>query len=482
MSVTLTIAGTDRADQVQWKSLRRDNRINNQPDTLKFSLLYGGTKTYKPSINDEVILTINGNREFGGRILRVDQRLNSSFQIEYDITCQDYVFDLNGQLVTERYTSTNVQAVILDIVSNYTSGFTTTNVSGSGLSIDSVAFNRITVAEALEKLAKLTSYSWYVDYNKDIHFFAKTEEPAPYRLTDDTSHPDYGKYIYDSLIINEDLSQLRNTILVEGGEKVGNTRSITRLGSELSSEGTLNIEYKYSSKPTVEVDSVAQTVGIDFLDDDASFDCMWSFQQKYIRFTAGNIPTSGQTIDVSGTPLYPIIVNVPEPVSVATYGTKEFAIRDKTIRSDDEAIERALAEIRAYGNELTSGSFQTYTSGLEAGQLLTIADTFRDVSEQVLIQSVQLRCTDPNGDKLEYSVKFATLKDIGIIEFLQGQLMDEELSEDEVQTLLSFLQLEDEADFTDTLDAPVTSSPPYKWSNDAETTPNRLIWNFGTWS
>jgi len=482
MSVILTIDGVDKSSVILWKTLDRDNRLNNQPDTLTFSIRKTESQTYEPPIFKEVILTINGIREFGGRIIRIDQQLVNAKMIQYKVTCQDYIYDLNGQLVTERYTDTNVQAVILDIITKYTTGFTTAGVSALGLSIDSVAFNRITVAEAMEKLARLTAYSWYVDYNKDVHFFPKNEEVAPFNLTDNEASPDFNKYIYNSLTLQDDLSQLRNTILVQGGEKIGNTRSITRLGSELSSEGSMNLEYKFSEKPAVTVDSVAQTVGIDFIDDELLFDCVWSFQQKYIRFTAGNIPTALQSIDASGTPLYPIIVNVPEPISVAEYGVKEFAVRDKTILSDDEAIERALAEIRAYGENLISGAFETEVPGLRAGQLISIVDTFQGIGEQVVIQQVKLIPTDPNGDKLLFKVKFATLKKMGILEFLQKQLLDEELSEDEAETLLSFLILSDTATFSDVLSTPSISTGPYKWSNDVGTTPDKLIMNFGTWS
>jgi len=53
-----------------------------------------------------------------------------------------------------------------------TEGFTMDNVIGTQ-TINSVTFNRITFSECLEKLAELTGFSWYVDYEKRHTFFPK---------------------------------------------------------------------------------------------------------------------------------------------------------------------------------------------------------------------------------------------------------------------------------------------------------------------
>lgn len=485
MSVSLTIASTERKGVVDFNPLRRKNRINEEADQLTFELLYDGdTRNYKPTVNDEVVFTIDGTREFGGVIVRIDEELESPKLARYKVTCNDYAFLLNRQLVTENYTNTTIDAIIADIIANDTTGFTGNNVNAP-VEVTSISFNRLTPAQCFQKLAEKANYSWYVDYSKDVHFFAKNGEAAPFNLTDDDTDADYAKYVYMSLVKEDDISQLRNTILVEGGEKEGVERTITRDGSDVSDEGVLDLQYKFSEKPTVTVDTgggaVTQTVGIDFLDDDGSFDVMWNFNEKYLRFTSGNIPSSGDVIAMTGNPLFPIIVNVPDNDSVQEFGTFEFAIRDRTIRSEDEAIDRAIAEITAYGDSIVEGSFKTYNSGLRAGQVLTINDTFRGITdERVLIQSVDLKCITPTGDRLEHNVKFATFKTIGIINFLQNQLRDREISEQELETLLSFLRINDSASTSDSIDTPTTTTGPYYWS--PVTGGNQdFKWGFGHW-
>ncbi len=79
----------------------------------------------------------------------------------------------------------------------------------------------------------------------------------------------------------------------------------------------------------------------------------------------------------------------------------------------------------------------------------------------------------PLGDSWEYEVSFATLKSIGIIDYLQSQLRSKEIIVDDEETLLNYYPLTDTADLSDAFATPTTSSPPYKWANDLGTTPNR---------
>ncbi len=468
MAIVVTIAGIDRTASVQFPSLRKTDHLNQQADFLEFKLRKYGSLTYVPSLGEEIIVTKDGSKVFGGVIVRIGEELRSAKLLEYTVECSDYSQFLKRQLVTERYESTTVGAIISDLVATYTTdGFTTAGVAG-GLEIGSIAFNRLSVADCLQKLADAISYVWYVDYDKDIHFFPKNAEPGP--ALSDTS----GNFIYDSLEIREDLSQIRNAVLVQGGERESDTPR-TELLSGDGTRSQFSLANKYAQLPTVEVGGVGQTVGVEFLDDDALFDCMWNFNEKYLRFTAGNTPGSGtNNIEVSGTYLFPIVVNVPNPGSIGEFGRYEFAITDKSIRSQEEAIARAIAELTSYQAQLYEGSFRSYEDGFRSGQVVRISSAQRSKDIEVLIQSVSARMRDPLGEQFEYEVRFATLKSIGIIEYLQAQLRSREVIVDDQETLLNFYPLEDTVATSDTLAAPVASSAPYLWGS--------FTWGYATWS
>jgi len=476
MATILTINAVDRTLSVVSTSIRKRDNLNERVDSLSFEVTTHENKTFVPTINQAVVLTENGTKEFSGVIVSVSQSTERKI-VRYKISCKDNSQHLDRKVVTERFENKTLWFIVDYLITTYADAesFTVNNVGGAGLTINSIAFNRIPLSECFKKLSKLTNFSWYVDYDKDIHFFSKNTEPAPFSLTDTS-----GNYQYDSLTISEDLSQIRNSITVEGGTKIGDERVVYEDGDGV--KDTFDTKLKFSNQPVVEVGGVEQTVGIDGLNDDADFDCMWNYNEKYIRFTSGNIPAAGtRNIEMTGTPLIPILVRVPSAVSISQYGLYEAVIKDKSIISNEQAIARAKAELSAYAATINNGSFKTYTSGLRSGQILTINSTQRSKTLTVLIQSVSMAYRDHEGLKPEYSVTFASLRSLGIIDYLLRQLDDDELSEGESETLLNYLQATEELAITDTIGVPETLIAPYVYANDAGTTPNAARYNYSTY-
>lgn len=487
VNLQIQIEGEDRTSRVQADSLNIVDSINERRDTCDFQIKKDPSQTFVPEINQEVVVLDGSKRIFGGIITSASNRVESVNHIIYDVSCVDFSYLLDRRLVLERFRSRTVTFILDFLLDKYdTEGFTMNNVIGD-IQINSVSFNRLTFSQCVEKLAEMTGYSWYVDYHKDIHFFPKNTEIAPYNLTDTSEN-----FIWNSLRIEKDLTQLRNAVFVQGGEEEGNEREEEFTATGDDDERTYyRLAHKFAQAPQVTVDDVVQTVGVEFLNDDGDFDCMWSFQEKYIRFTAGNIPSVNDIVKVKGIPLFPVIVRVQSPVSIGEFGLKEYVIRDNSIRSRDEAKLRAQAELRAYQNGLVEGSFRTYEKGLRSGQLININSTLRDVSEDFVIQRVNFHMRTPEDG--EWTVQLATLRSVGIIDFLQNLLKDRGISEGESETLLTFLHFEDEAEATDELTTPFTkTSPPYMWmpedeSDDAATiaanpTKTPIRWNFWTWS
>lgn len=471
MSFVVTIDSTDRTSNVVFPSLIKTDQLNQQVDTLTFSIKkYGSSQTYVPSINEEVVVTKDGTNIFGGVIVKIRERIEAGQILIYEITCNDYSQYLKRKLVTERYDNMTVLQIITDIVDTYAADFTYTNVNGS-LTIDSISFNRLTVAECLEKLAEAIAYIWYVDYSKDIHFFPKNTEFAPFDITDTSSN-----YIYNSLEITEDLSQIKNSVLVQGGE-IESASERTEYFEGDGVKDTFPLANKFASTPDVVVGTFTQTVGIEFLDEDASYDCMWNFNQKYLRFTTGNVPSTSFTVE--GIYLYPIVVKVPNPSSINEFGYYEYAITDKSIKTQDEAINRAVAELDAYKDQLYEGKFSTYTDGVRSGQVMNINSSARGKNINILIKSVKSKMRNPDGSKLQYDVKFVTLKSIGIIEYLQKQLRDREIVVDDQETLLNLITISQDTVTSSDSIATSTSAPPYIYG---VTTGNTGDWGYATWT
>lgn len=462
MTISITINSVDKTSSVLSDTLRITDHINQQVNQATFTTATG----YRPNIGEEITITADGVTVFAGVIVKIKQSVQG-LRYTYDITCKDYTQYLDRLLVAERYENMTVEDIIADIITNYASGFTTANVACTQ-SVDTITFNRITVTECIERLSELTNYSWYVDYSKDIHFFSKNTELAPFALTDEGD-----KHTWNSLNITEDLSKLRNRIYVIGGDIEGNTRTESYLadGEQLQ----FPLANKFARKPTVTVDSVAQTVGNDFVDDDGDYDCFWSYQEKNIRFKDATKPALDEQVDITGIPLYPIIVNVGDNISINTFGTYEYKIKDTTIQSQDQAIERARVELAAYADALEEGSFVTYESGLRSGQVITIDAA--GIQGEYLIQTVNMEMRTESDAAWRVSV--ASTKTLGIIDFLQKLLRDREITADENEALITFLSFSDSPEVTDSLGTPTTSSPPYLYGPDAG---NVGEWNFATYT
>lgn len=411
MTVQLKINGVDRTDKIIWNSLRKTDVLNDKVDTLSFSIQKYGSQTYFPQVGQSVELIIDGITDYAGLILTVDKNTIAHSIVNYSVSCVDNSHYLGRVLVAETYEDTTVEAIIEALTTNYAPDFTTTNVDAD-IPVVSVTFNYISVKDALAKLAKLTNHSWYVDYDKDIHFFPKNTELAPFSITDTSAN-----YVFDSLDVSDDLSQLRNRVYVRGGEADGEPRTESFNGDD--TKKFFKLSNKFSSLPTVTVGGTPQTVGVDFLDDEADFDVLWSYQESYLKFT--NAPATGtNNIMVTGVPLYNIRILVQDDDSIAEHGLSEIAREDLNINTREEARDFAVAELEAYADEISEGSFATNTPGLRSGQTITVNSPLRDVNESFLIQRVSFQMQSPTTGI--YHVELATLRTVTLIDYLLTQL------------------------------------------------------------
>lgn len=481
--IQVLIDGVDKSTLVDFGTLKTSDQINAAADTCSFSIKEYGSQTFRPDVNAEIIVNVDSTRRFGGVIVDVEQALEGHSVISHRINCKDWTQHLDRENVTERYEGNTVQEIILDLIDRYADhyGFTGNGVQGSTLDVASIAFGEITLSECFNKLARLTGYSWYVDNFKDVHFFAKNDEDAPFDLATNSDN-----FIFDSLVIKSDLAQIRNRVKIRGGDARGSVRTKKWAGDAESD--IFSTDHKFAELPTVKVDGVSKTVGVDFLNEDTDYECMWNFQQKYIRFTAGNVPPAPTApditnIDITGIPLRPIIVQKQDNDSIIKYGLYEFVKYNDSLKTNDEALQFAQTELDIYAGKIKGGHFQTYTGGLKSGQTMNINIPERGVNEDFLIQGVTFH--QISKDTFVWDVKIATLKTIGMIDILQKLLLRENINEGEDETLLNFFALSDGWQIGDALgNITKTTHKDYVWeqgnpANDTYTNP--IIWNKFSW-
>lgn len=425
--ITILIKNIDRTSNVIWPGLKIVDNINQKVNECSFKVRSYEGKTYHPDINDEIVILNGSNKIFAGDIVKVSREMESANVEVFSIKASDYTKRLR-KIVTESYKSKSVDYIIDDLIDRYAPGFTINNVS-CPIVLPSISFNNLSLSDCLEKISKRTNYFWYADYDKDIHFFSKAGEVAPFGVTDTN-----GNCITNSLKITEDVTQIRNRIRIRGNNVAGSPRSEYFDGD--GSNTIFRLANKFAELPTVTVGGVTKTVGVDFLDQEDSFDCFWNYIEKYVRFKTTTAPASGsKNVIITGSPTNPIIVQAEDTRSIESLKTDsfdgifEYYIKDETIKTVDEARQRALAELESYANTLNEGSFRTYTDGLKSGQKIRIQSDRRGMDDYYLIQSVSMSIL--TKDSFEYSVEIATMKTMGITYFLQNLLLKGKVETDE---------------------------------------------------
>lgn len=425
MSIVVTVNGVDLTKKIEAGSLKIENILTRKRDTCQFSLLSYPNNQVTPVVGQEVVITYDPGtglgRAFGGVITELQQDGitfgSSAGLLRWKVTCQDYTRLLDRKLVPDKYVNQTVDEIIADLFARYfPADFTITNVDAP-VTVRAVSFNYKPISKCLDALAETTGYDWYVDYNKDLHFFLSSSNPAPIEVKDDN-----GTYDYDSLIIRRDNSQVRNTIVVRGGEY-----EASNFTADISADGDQTVfplGYRFAT------DSFSATltgrlldVGIDTVDNANNFDALHNNAEKILKFRDARKPTTGSVLRYGGKPLLPVIVRQSSKSAIQAMvsmeggdGIYEYLVVDKTISSKEAARQRAAAEITAYATTLSEGEFRTNSHGLKAGMRIRINSSSRGINETFIINKVTLSQFDSNN--FIYQVSLITTRSFDFIDLL----------------------------------------------------------------
>lgn len=417
--IQVLINNIDRTSDIIASSLSVSQNLTNEVDTAQFSIRKYGSRTYTPTINEEVKIFDGTTQIFGGLIRRFNESIETSNKVVYNIQCSDYSSMMDKLLVARVYENLSVKDIITAMLADYAVDFNANNVLCE-LEIDKIVFNQVPVSQCISRLAKLVKYEWYVDENKSINFFQINDKVAPFGLTDDG-----GKYVYSSLTRGSDGTQIVNRVKVRGGEYNGSlyTDSITVSGSDTKS---FILPYKFANL-AISVNDVSKVVGIDNIDDFTSKDVLYNFEEKTFRFNTAL--SAGDIIEFSGNPKVRVFAVAEDLESIATYGKVEKLIREDDIESNALARKRAVAELYTYASEVIDASFFTREAGLRAGMTININSVDKGYNDDMVIKSITFKPIDYNA--FGYQVNCISGKRYNLINVLALLLAPKTLKSDE---------------------------------------------------
>lgn len=426
----------------------------------------------------QIYIDSTADMRFNGVITSVSEKPMSGFAWkEYNISAQGYSKVLEYQRVANVYTNKTCAFIINDIITNYVAAawaITQTNVK-TGPIMEEVSFNYFTPGDCIRKLCDLTGYYWYVDEDKDLHFFDSETNIAPFEIKDNA------EFLFSQFSCKPDFSQVRNKVTVEGGKFLSSPISDTFLGDDVTT--TFELTY-LASNLTITENAVSKTIGIENISDPATVDYIMNYWNKTIRRTAGALPTGTTTIAT-----YSYFVKVivqSEDVDAQTAcaaleggdGVHEYRFIDTTIQSLPEAEKTADAEIRKHAYPVVEGSFQTYEDGFRAGQLLTINLSNFNFNGTYQIQEVQ--ATSIGSGLFLYQISFSK-KAVRVEDILTKIIkrMDA-TTEDSAEgiNIIKSIETELEIDTVITVETRNVTINPYTWGSHVD----EGTWDFAQWN
>lgn len=119
MAIQVFINGVDKSSVVLWQTLSWSQALNNEVDTISFSLQKFTGRSYVPAMLDEVLLYDAGVKVFGGNIVELNQELNGVDNMVYTVTVKDYSHMMDRRLVVEKYNTVPAINIICDLLNKY---------------------------------------------------------------------------------------------------------------------------------------------------------------------------------------------------------------------------------------------------------------------------------------------------------------------------------------------------------------------------
>jgi hypothetical protein len=433
MAITLTIDGEDLTDLMLVESLRVSDVLN-QRNTASFelrelsgaALLVDDADAYlvtdadaflvtgiRPSVGAEVTIQDGSTVIFAGTVDGITQEsLDRRQALRVAVECADWNQLADRRLVAEAFVTPGqtLGDIVRAIVATYLDEFGVTDTAvENGPVVDRAIFNYQTVGEAFNELADLTGFAWYIDYGKDLHFFARETNTAPYALTDSSAN-------WGEMRVTRDRSAYRNRQYVRAG-----TDETDTLVESLVGDGTrkvFTLGYPAATEPTITVGGVGKTVGIGGLE--TGTDWYWNKGSTEIRQDdAAAAVADGVAIVVTYKGMQPIMLVAQNDAEVALRGAWE-AIEDRP-NIDRADLATALGEglLRKQARIPVAVEWETRTAGLAAGQLVSIENSLHDLSGEFLIKSVEF--ADRSGLDFTYRVQAWDGEAVGgWVEFFRG--------------------------------------------------------------
>lgn len=326
--------------------------------------------------------------------------------IFFDIEAYDQQQLADRYLVAESYISQTAGYIVIDLITKYLSadGVTAGTIQ-DGIILDVAKYPRIgTVTDAIDQLAEICGFIWYIDYDKTLHFKERSTETAAFNLIDSSA--------IVNVNVRNDRSRYRNRQYIRGGQ----TPTDSPIANEAPTpkpDGTTRTfvtRYPIAQAPTITINGTpvpSDQVGVNGIDGQTvPLQWYWSYNSQTITQDLNETALSAtDTITISYIGLIPLLVVVEDADAIASRATVEnvsgvYEALETLPNLNDkkQALDIANGRLKKYTKIERELTYQTFTNGLSAGQLQTVNLTKYGITAgEFLIDRVTMRDLDDNG-------------------------------------------------------------------------------------
>lgn len=344
---------------------------------------------------DIVSPTIARERLFGGVVAEsaIDV-VAADGTLFHGITATDYHYIAESKLFTGAYIAPTAGEIIFDILYDelYEEGITEGSIACL-TQLEDQTFSYVTCAEALDRMAELCGYTWFISENKALYFISRTSYVADWQIADGS------EVLWEGLRLTHANPNYRNVQFISGA------KAITALRTEgIRGNGTTKnyvMAFTITKEPTITINGSPVAVGdIGIKGVESSKKWYWSEGDNTIyQDDAETALSSSDTGTVAYYGSYKIMARVQQAAEVTNWALKcgygtgkiERIMADTTVQNKDAALDVAKAKLLHYATLGRKLEYTTRDWGLAAGVLQTVTlPKLGLTAEEFLISSIDI--------------------------------------------------------------------------------------------
>lgn len=379
-----------------------------QCDTLNLTI-NDPTNTYHFQQGNSVTLyDATATAIFGG-VVQTSQETKVPYTspaiIKHTLTCQDNHYHATKLIAIKSYNNVTAAFIVNDLITSFLAveGVTAGTIS-TGVTLNMVVYNVVSVSDILDDLAQRCGFYWSIDANKVLTFASYGTTSAPFTF-------DGSQAITGTATVTNGNQEYRNTQYVLGGNQP--TGSLTETHKGDGNTRTWALGYIPTATPMVTKNGSSQTVGT--VGNTGGYQWYWDTNNPVITQDPGQtVLSTSDTLAITYAGQFPVVTIYQNTAQVLAQQTTEGGVgassgivasvtQPQDNSSPSNSGDVVLASLNKYAKLCQTVEFITKQSGLKVGQLLTVNLPEHAISGgQALIQQIEV--SEPDGLDLYYDV------------------------------------------------------------------------------